>query len=74
MLHFESLLYDFDGQLLPGLPRLFRARVPGGWFCVLKETLTHEMSGVCFVPDPGHRWDGSSLPPNAEQAPGPNPS
>lgn len=62
MLHFESLSYDFDGQQLPGFPRLFRARVPGGWVIVLKETVTQEMSGVTFVPDPTHSWDGTSLP------------
>lgn len=62
MLKFESLACDFDGQALPGFPRLFRARVPGGWIVLLKETVTQEMSGVCFVPDPKHEWDGTSMP------------
>ncbi len=61
MLHFESLNCDFDGQLLPGFPRVFRAKVPGGWLVLLKETITQEMSGVSFVPDPQHLWDGKSM-------------
>lgn len=36
----------------------YRAKVPGGW-------LVGEPSGshyLTFVPDPEHRWDGTSLP------------
>jgi hypothetical protein len=31
-----------------------RAKVPGGWLVTVA-------SGVAFVPDTGHNWDGSSL-------------
>ena len=34
---------------------LQRARVPGGWLVKLQQ------SGICFYPDSGHKWDGSSL-------------
>jgi hypothetical protein len=30
-----------------------RAKVPGGWLIVVGDGLT-------FLPDPGHKWDGSS--------------
>ena len=30
-----------------------RAKVPGGWLVSIGE-------GVAFVPDPGHKWDGTS--------------
>lgn len=31
-----------------------RAKIPGGWLV--------KRNAVSFVPDPEHRWDGSSLP------------
>ncbi len=34
---------------------LQRAKVPGGWL------VKFQQSGICFYPDPGHKWDGSSL-------------
>lgn len=33
---------------------LMRGKVPGGWLVRLQ-------NDVCFYPDPGHKWDGSSL-------------
>jgi hypothetical protein len=38
-----------------GTAALSRAKVPGGW-------LVAGGSGVAFVPDPSHEWDGTSLP------------
>lgn len=34
---------------------LQRAKVPGGWLVKLQQ------SGICFYPDAGHKWDGSTL-------------
>jgi hypothetical protein len=31
------------------------AKIPGGW-------LVKMPGGLCFVPDPEHRWNGNSLP------------
>lgn len=33
---------------------LSRGKVPGGW-------LVRMQSDICFFPDPGHKWDGSTL-------------
>ena len=38
-----------------GGPALLRAKVPGGW-------LLSAGAGIAFYPDPGHAWDGASLP------------
>jgi hypothetical protein len=40
-----------DFQILTG-----RAKIPGGWLVGNGQTV------LCFVPDPEHRWDGSSIP------------
>jgi hypothetical protein len=32
-----------------------RAKIPGGWLVGNGQTV------LCFVPDPEHRWDGSSI-------------
>jgi hypothetical protein len=46
-----------------------RARVPGGWLVAVVSGTVNSHTAVCFVPDPEHRWDGSSLPePATEQA------
>ena len=36
---------------------VFRAKVPGGWLVLVMQNV----SGVTFVSDPDHSWDGSSL-------------
>ena len=44
------------GLLNPNTITLYRTKVPGGWvLCV-------DTFGATFYPDPGHIWDGSSLP------------
>ena len=37
---------------------IHRAKVPGGWLV----GVMHNTSGLTFYPDPGHAWDGGSLP------------
>jgi hypothetical protein len=39
-----------------GVP-LLRAKVPGGWLLAFASG-----TGLTFYPDPGHEWDGASLP------------
>ena len=39
---------------------LSRAKVPGGW--LLYATTAGDSASLVFVPDPGHVWDGASLP------------
>ena len=39
-----------------GYSSVSRAKIPGGWLI-----LTNELS-ITFVPDPGHVWNGGSLP------------
>jgi len=44
---------------------LYRAKVPGGWLMMLADatgSLPEEGAGLVFLPDPGHTWDGNSLP------------
>ncbi len=45
--------------------KVFRAKVPGGWFIYVLSSnhlwRTGEGAGF-FYPDPEHKWDGSSLP------------
>jgi hypothetical protein len=55
MLNFEEL--DVDGTF-NGTPTIHRAKVPGGWLVVM----TGHYTGICFIPDPKHKWDGRSLP------------
>jgi hypothetical protein len=48
---------------------VFRARVPGGWLVMVAWAAAASGSAsVTFVPDPSHRWDGSSLPDAATPA------
>ena len=72
-LRFEPVEALFDGQALPGQARLFRARVAGGWLFAAKTTTSHELAGLCFVPDaPGPGRDRKGEPaviPNPGVAP-----
>ncbi len=38
--------------------RTYRAKIPGGWLL----TKNSGDTGITFVPDPQHKWDGNSLP------------
>jgi hypothetical protein len=49
----------------------YRAKVPGGWLVYIH--LDPDCGGgVTFYPDPGHKWDGGSLPEGTEPDPKPN--
>ena len=47
-----------------GVLSVERARVPGGWLVVayLMATMSFKTASMTFFFDPGHTWDGSSLP------------
>jgi len=50
---------------------VYRARVPGGWLVYVH--LDPDCGGgVTFYPDPGHKWDGGSLPEGAVDDPKPS--
>lgn len=50
----------------PGVDfHIARSRIPGGWLVYITHPTSSE-AGCCFVPDPRHEWDGSSLPPKQE--------
>jgi len=36
-----------------------RAKIPGGWIVSMHVKVG---VGLCFVPDPNHAWDGTTLP------------
>ena len=42
---------------------LYRAKVPGGWIVCLLAGVPQGggAGGLAFLPDPSHKWDGSSL-------------
>lgn len=45
-----------------GPPRnSWRAKVPGGWLFILWWGAAYDGSGITFIPDPEHKWDGNSL-------------
>jgi hypothetical protein len=57
VLVFESLPYHMNGdRSLAFTPMMRRAKIPGGWL------VGQSTESLVFVPDPGHAWDGSSLP------------
>lgn len=44
---------------------IYRAKVPGGWLLTVFYSSGHHDGGgisLTFMPDPGHAWDGGSLP------------
>jgi hypothetical protein len=48
-------LFSFDWDV-------HRAKVPGGWFVLVRVAGSAEPGSVTFYPDPDHRWTGGSLP------------
>jgi hypothetical protein len=53
-LHWEYLNSDTSY-----LNTVLRAKIPGGWL-VFADNNTGEGSGLTFVPDRDHEWDGTS--------------
>jgi hypothetical protein len=39
---------------------VYRSKVPGGWLVYTQSTFGEGASGMAFVPDPNHEWDGNS--------------
>jgi hypothetical protein len=66
----EKLEAEVDGKKTNS--KVWRSKVPGGWLVrihSMKEEAGGEHSaiswaygGLTFLPDPGHTWDGNSLP------------
>jgi hypothetical protein len=61
MLTFLPIEARMEGMVKMTVP-LARVRVPGGWLVAVVSGTINSHTAVCFVPDPEHRWDGSSLP------------
>jgi len=78
MLKLEKLESDrnFKAEGPEGAPvfNIYRTKIPGGWLVLMRQ---HDFQfesvsdtygygwgygGMTFVPDPDHKWDGSSLP------------
>jgi hypothetical protein len=66
MITFHPIEARIQGKRLVTVP-MVRAKVPGGWLVALQSGMIHIQAAVCFVPDPEHRWDGSSLPEPAKE-------
>jgi hypothetical protein len=62
MLVFEPINARWDASLFKGPVPVGRAKIPGGWLVGLVSGTFNAHTVLCFVPDPEHRWDGSSLP------------
>jgi hypothetical protein len=66
MLVFKPVEARNEATLLKGTRTITaRAKVPGGWLVMVVGGATANVS-ICFMPDAGHSWDGSSLPDSAE--------
>lgn len=55
LLAWETLFHDLDG-LITTSNSLLRTKISGGWVVT-----SNPVTGVTFVPDSEHKWDGSSL-------------
>lgn len=51
-----------DLQTSQGAVALKRAKIPGGWLVTTGTSRGDSGSGVTFVPDASHAWNGESLP------------
>lgn len=55
-LKWEEVKIEGFGRL--SLRSVFRAKVPGGWLIMSDN---RDGSGLTFLPDTDHKWDGNSL-------------
>jgi hypothetical protein len=58
----QSLKVSVEGKKpsrFLGTTKGYRAKVPGGWLVYLWDSCG---VGLTFYPDPGHEWDGGTLP------------
>jgi hypothetical protein len=55
MLVFKPIQARWEASVIKGPIPVGRAKIPGGWLVGNAQTV------LCFVPDPEHRWDGSSI-------------
>jgi len=55
-IEFEMLKSSGKGGTSPG--NIYRSKVPGGWLVALESS---DSSGLTFMPDPEHQWNGDSL-------------
>jgi hypothetical protein len=58
MLTFKKIHAELLTERGPAPSWTWRAKIPGGWL-VGRPDAEHMLT---FVPDPGHAWDGNSLP------------
>ena len=65
MITFHPVEACMEGRIKLQVP-VARAKVPGGWLVKIVSGSINSQTAVCFVPDPEHRWDGSSLPEKAK--------
>lgn len=54
-----TLAWEVIDQKLNGEPRAERTKIPGGWLVVCRGDSVP--TGLAFVPDPKHEWDGKSV-------------
>ncbi|MEW6079494.1 MAG: hypothetical protein AB1724_16930 [Thermodesulfobacteriota bacterium] len=58
----EPMVSYLSGKAGKAAP-LYRAKVPGGWVICLLASVAQAgaAGGLTFLPDPDHKWDGSTL-------------
>ncbi len=55
MLVFELIEARWESSVGKWPLSVGRAKIPGGWL------VGNGQTAICFVPDPEHHWDGSSI-------------
>lgn len=60
MLHFEKLKTE---AINIREIHIYRAKIPGGWLVVTTQHIGdfRQSTGITFVPDVYHEWDGNSI-------------
>jgi hypothetical protein len=60
MLMFEPIPARWEASAFKGPVVAGRAKVSGDWVVGLASGTVNAQTVLCLVPDPDHRWDGSS--------------